>query len=129
MKSVEKIWSELSKEQNQHEVELFRDIIADLNSLTKEVNRHKSEAVTKSRAVIDDVKRLYNILVDINDAANKLEGLAEHAVEGFAEVGIQPPMEVSRAMNDAQSTKKAVMKGVKTAKTAMKNVQGIVVNL
>lgn len=125
MKRVEKIWLELAKEQK---VEL-RDIIGDLNSLTKEMNRHKSEAATKSRAIIDDIKRLYNILVDINEAANKLEGLAEHAVEGFAEVGMQPPREVARAMDDSGSTKKAVMSGVKTAKTAIKNVQGIVAKL
>jgi methyl-accepting chemotaxis protein len=122
MKRVEKIWLELAKEQK---VEL-RDIIGDLNSLTKEMNRHKSESASKAQAIINDVKRLYNILVDLNEAANKLEGLAEYAVEGFAEVGIQPPREVARAMDESGATKKAVTSGVKTLKNAMNNIQNAV---
>ena len=115
----------MAKLAEEQKVEL-RDIISDLKSLTNEMNRHKSESASKAQAIINDIKRLYNTLVDINEAANKLEGLAEHAVEGFAEVGMQPPREVAIAMDDSGSTKKAVTSGVKTLKNAMNNIQNAV---
>jgi hypothetical protein len=84
-----------------------------------------SDASTKSRTVIDDIKRLHNLLVDVNQVADKLEGKSENAIQAFVEMGGRPPQEVIRALDRAQMSKKGVISGVKTAKTAINNVQNI----
>lgn len=122
MKSIEKIWAELS---SQHEVELLRNPIEEIISLEKEMRNLISDASTKSRTVIDDIKRLHNLLVDVNQVADKLEGKSENAIQAFVEMGGRPPQEVIRALDRAQRSKKGVISGVKTAKTAIKNVQNI----
>lgn len=126
MKSVEKVWAELSSQQ---EVELLRNPIEEIVSLEKEMNSIAIDSHTKSRAVVDEIKRLYNLLVDIKQTADKLEGKCENAIQAFVEMGGRPPQEVIRALDNAQRTQKGVMSGVKTAKTAIKNVQGIVSKL
>ena len=122
MKSVEKVWAELSSQQ---EVELLRNPIEEIIALQKEMRNFISDANTKARVVIDDIKRLHNLLVDVKQVADKLEGKSENAIQAFVEMGGRPPQEVIRALDNAQRAKKGVVSGVKTAKTAIKNVQGV----
>ena len=124
MKSIEKIWAELSKQSTQ-EVELLRNPIDEIVSVQKKMNNHILDAFTKSKAVIDDVKRIYNILVDVKQVADDLEGKAENAIEAFVEMGGRPPQEVIRGLDAAQNAQKGVLSGIKTAKTAMKNIENI----
>ena len=126
MKSVEKVWAELSSQQ---EVELLRNPIEEIIALQKEMHNFISDANTKARVVIDDIKRLHNLLVDVKQVADKLEGKSENAIQAFVEMGGRPPQEVIRALDNAQRAKNGVVSGVKTAKTAIKNVQGIVSKL
>ena len=114
-----------SQKVEQHEVELLRNPIEEIIALEKEMRNLISDASTKSRTVIDDIKRLHNLLVDVNQVADKLEGKSENAIQAFVEMGGRPPQEVIRALDRAQRSKKGVVSGVKTAKTAIKNVQNI----
>ena len=120
------VFAKLSTEKvEQHEVELLRNPIEEIIALEKEMRNLISDASTKSRTVIDDIKRLHNLLVDVNQVADKLEGKSENAIQAFVEMGGRPPQEVIRALDRAQRSKKGVVSGVKTAKTAIKNVQNI----
>ena len=125
-KTEKAVFAKLSTEKvEQHEVELLRNPIEEIIALEKEMRNLISDASTKSRTVIDDIKRLHNLLVDVNQVADKLEGKSENAIQAFVEMGGRPPQEVIRALDRAQRSKKGVVSGVKTAKTAIKNVQNI----
>ena len=125
-KTEKAVFAKLSTEKvEQHEVELLRNPIEEIIALEKEMRNLISDASTKSRTVIDDIKRLHNLLVDVNQVADKLEGKSENAIQAFVEMGGRPPQEVIRALDRAQRSKKGVVSRVKTAKTAIKNVQNI----
>ena len=127
--SLNKVMAKLAEQPEKVEKVELRDIVGELNSLSKELKKHKSNAVTKSNEIINDIKRLYNHLVDLKESADALEAKAEYAVEGFAEVGMQPPREVSFAISDSTRAKKGALGGLKTAQTAIKNIQKISGNL
>jgi len=120
--SLHKVMAKLAEEQK---VDLLRNPIEEIIALEKEMRNLISDSENKSRSVIDDIKRLHNLLVDVNQIADKLEGKTENAIQAFVEMGGRPPQEVIRALEKAQRVKSGVVSGVKTAKTAIKNVQSI----
>jgi len=127
-KTEKAVFAKLSTQKvelEEQKVDLLRNPIEEIIALEKEMRNLISDASTKSRTVIDDIKRLYNLLVDVNQVADKLEGKSENAIQAFVEMGGRPPQEVIRALDRAQRSKKGVVSGVKTAKTAIKNVQNI----
>ena len=127
-KTEKAVFAKLSTQKvelEEQKVDLLRNPIEEIIALEKEMRNLISDASTKSRTVIDDIKRLHNLLVDVNQVADKLEGKSENAIQAFVEMGGRPPQEVIRALDRAQGSKKGVVSGVKTAKTAIKNVQNI----
>ena len=125
-KTEKAVFAKLSKvDLEEQKVDLLRNPIEEIIALEKEMRNLISDSENKSRSVIDDIKRLHNLLVDVNQIADKLEGKTENAIQAFVEMGGRPPQEVIRALEKAQRVKSGVVSGVKTAKTAIKNVQSI----
>lgn len=95
MKNIEQVWRSLSSKE--HKVEL-RDIISEITSIQKEL----LGLVGDSSKAVGDINNGVNALLRVTkkqeSVLDNLRNKIEYATEGFAEVGINPPSELNKAI-------------------------------